>query len=99
MSISLLTLFLSLSMLMYRLRSSVDSWGYLKAKGFIMMCHNVKISDNAHFEVTTKMMYIVDWLQPCPQLLHQLLVARLLSTFNGGACCSSAWSRRLLLRD
>ena len=99
MSSSALTLFLSLSMLMYRLRSSVDSWGYLKAKGFIMMCHNVKISDNAHFEVTTKMMYIVEWFLLCLQLLDQLLVARLLSTFSGGACCSSTWSRGLLLRD
>jgi len=36
---------------------------------------------------------------PCPQFVNQLLVARLLSTLNGGACCSSAWSRRLLLRD
>jgi len=36
---------------------------------------------------------------PCPQLLDQLLVARLLSTFHRGACCSTTWSRRLLLRD
>lgn len=35
----------------------------------------------------------------CLQLLDQLLVARLLSTFSGGACCSSTWSRGLLLRD
>ena len=99
MNSSTLTLFLSLSMLMYRLRSSVESWGYLKAKGIIMMSHNVKMSDNAHFEVTTKMMYIVEWFLLCLQLLDQLLVARLFSTFNGGACCSSAWSRRLMLRD